>query len=121
MDMTYQQLVKKINSAGAWFVGSFMGEFVVNYPKFCNDSNRKADFIDYIHNEYGKALEYKYSSTKTKCNAIISIIEAGKVREAMEFVLQTNDKKVIKESKENAQALLDAIEEGKIIIPEPVI
>lgn len=49
MDMTYQQLVKIINSAGAWFVGSFMGEFVINYPKFCNDLNRKADFIDYIH------------------------------------------------------------------------
>ena len=48
MDMTYQQLVKIINSAGAWFVGSFMGEFVINYPKFCNDLNRKADFIDYI-------------------------------------------------------------------------
>ena len=118
--MNYQQLVNRINSAGAWFVGSFMGEFVVNYPKICNDANRKAEFIDYIHEEYGKALEYEESSTKTKCGAMIAIIEAGKVKEAMEFVLQTNDKKVIKESKENAQALLDAIEEGKIVLPEPI-
>lgn len=64
-------------------------------------------------------MDYEYSSTRTKCSAIISIIEAGKVIEALQFVLQTNDKKVIKESKENAQALLDAISVGKIVLSEP--
>jgi hypothetical protein len=117
--MNYEQLVRKINSAGAWFIVSFMGEFVINYPKFCDDQDKRNEFAEYIQAEYGKALDYEYSSTRTKCSAIISIIEAGKVIEALQFVLQTNDKKVIKESKENAQALLDAISVGKIVLPEP--
>lgn len=65
--MNYEQLVRKINSAGAWFVGSFMGEVLIKYPEFCDDQIRRNEFIEYIHEEYGKALDYKFSSTKTKC------------------------------------------------------
>lgn len=53
--MNYEQLVRKINSAGAWFIGSFMGEFVINYPKFCDDQDKRNEFAEYIQAEYGKA------------------------------------------------------------------
>ena len=116
--MTYEQMVKKIKTAGTWFVGSFMGEFLINYPEFCKDVNKKIEFIKYIHEEYGVSLEYTYGSTKTKCYAVIAIIENGKVIDALEYVLRGNDKKIFDGAKENAHVLIDEIQKGRIKLPK---
>lgn len=38
--MTYAEMLDKIQSAGAWFVGSFMGEFLVRHNDY-NIANHK--------------------------------------------------------------------------------
>lgn len=115
--MTYEQMLRKINTAGTWFTGVFMGEILHRYPDFANDTAAKTAFIQYMHNEYGMKLEYTYDSTKTKCYAIISIIEGYRVLDAIDHVIQSNDKRVSDDARENANALLDEIITGNINLP----
>lgn len=115
--MTYSEMVRKIQTAGTWFVGSFMGEILLHYSECCDDVEKKVSFIDYMHKEYGEALEYTYDTTKTKCYAVFSIIKEQKVIEALDYVLQSNDKKTFDGGKENAQAVLDSIRDGKYKLP----
>ena len=93
--MTYMEIERKIRTAGTWFVGSFMREFIVKYSEYKDSSEGKIKFIEYMHSEYGKSLEYTYDTTRTKCYAVMAIIEAGKVLDALEFVFNSNDNKVI--------------------------
>jgi len=115
--MTYQEMLSKINTAGAWFTGSFLGEFIYRYPDYCDDQVERTKFINYIHKEYGQALEYSFDTTKTKCYAVMAIIKGHRVLDAIEHVLQSNDLKVVEGAKENAAALLEAINTGKVILP----
>lgn len=115
--MTYSEMGRKIQTAGTWFVGSFMGEILLHYLECCDDVEKKLSFIEYMHKEYGEALEYTYDTTKTKCYAVFSIIKEQKVVEALDYVLQSNDKKVFDGGKENAQAVLDSIRDGKYKLP----
>lgn len=96
-----------------------MREFIIKYSEYKDSSEDKSKFIEYMHSEYGKSLEYTYDTTRTKCYAVMAIIEAGKVLDALEFVFNSNDNKVIGETFENAQYLLDEIIAGKISLPEP--
>ena len=115
--MTYEEMVRKINTAGAWFTGVFLGEFVVRYHEWHDEKDGKVDFIKYFHKEYGEALEYTEDSTKAKCYALMSIVEHHKVLDAIEFVINCNDKKVIRDAVDNATALLDEICRDKIELP----
>ena len=116
--MTYKQMTDKIKSAGAWYTGTFLGEVLQAYPGLCDDSEKRKEFIEYMHNEYGEGLEYTYDTTKTKVNALISIIEGGRTLDAIDYVIQCNEKKVLESAAENATALLDAIISGKISLPK---
>ena len=118
--MTYSEMERKIRTAGTWFIGSFMREFIIKYPEYKDCSEDKVEFIEYIHYEYGKNLNYSYDSTKTKCYALISIIEAGKILDALEYVFNSNENKVAEGAFENAQYLLDEIISGKIHLPETI-
>ena len=111
---------KKMKTAGAWFVGVFMREILHEYPKFCNDVNKRSEFIKYFHKEYGENLGYTYDTTKAKCYAVIEIIKAGRVLDAIEYVIESNEKKVPEEAYEAASELLDDIVKEKIILPETV-
>ena len=115
--MTYSQMVRKIRTAGTWFVGTFMGEFIIKHSQYNVDTASKVAFIQYIHKEYGETLGYSFESTKTKCYALMSIIEHRKVVEAMEFVINSNEKKVGADAIESAAELIDAIVKNKVILP----
>ena len=115
--MTYNEMMRKINTAGTWFTGAFMGEILKRYPKFKGDTELKVDFIHYMHEEYGKNLEYTFDTTKTKCYAIISIIEGGRVIDALDHILKSNEKKVPEDARENASILLTEILSGNIELP----
>ena len=115
--MTYMQMVRKINTAGAWFVGVFMEEFLLRYPEFQADSANRIAFIQYIHREYGVNLDYTYDTTKTKCYALMSIIESHQVPEALEHIIQCNEQRIGKEPIEAAMELADAIIHNKIQLP----
>lgn len=115
--MTNEQMKRKIQTAGMWFTGAFMGEFLHNYSRINNDSKKTADFIKYMHKEYGVNLDYEFDSTKTKCYAVLSVIRAGCVLDALEYVINSNDKKVGADAKENAIALLNKISSNEIMLP----
>ena len=116
--MTYEAMLRKINTAGTWFTGVFMGEILRKYPEIHGDTALTTAFIQQMHRDYGEALEYTYDSTKTKCYAVMSIIEGGRVIDAIDNVLQSNEKKVPEEARENANELLNAIISGKVVLPE---
>jgi len=113
--MTYMELLRKIKTASAWYVGSFMWEFLEHYDSYCDDKTEKAKFIDYMYKEYDGGN--KFESIRTKCYAVIEIIENHMVVEALEYVLNGNDKKIDAQTKYNAQDLLDDIKSGKIKLP----
>ena len=111
---------KKMKTAGAWFVGVFMSEILHEYPKFCNDVKKRSEFIKYFHKEYGENLGYTFDTTKAKCYAVIEIIKAGRVLDAIEYVIESNDKKVPEDAFWAASDLLDDIIKEKIVLPEAV-
>lgn len=116
--MTYTQMVRKINTAGAWFVGVFMGEFLHGYPQYHQDVASRTAFIQYIHQEYGVNLNYTYDSTKTKCYALMSLIENRMVIQALDHVLHCNETRIGKEPMENARKLKAAIQQGSVKLPQ---
>ena len=115
--MRYKEMIRKINTAGTWFTGAFMGEILKKYPEIKDDPALKVAFIQYMHEEYGKNLEYTFDSTKSKCYAVMAIIEGGRVIDALDHVLQSNENKVPDDARENANAVLDEIISGSITLP----
>ena len=112
----YEDLQDTIKSAGAWFIGSFMMEFVDNYEKF-QDKKTKTEFIEYFMKEYD-VVTTDFNQLRNRINLAIRIIESGMVEQAMEYVLNCNDNNMgCEESKINAQYLLDCLESGESVLP----
>ncbi len=78
----YADMEWAIQKAGAWFIGSFMLEFVENYEKF-QDTVTKEAFIDYFFKEYDVVTADRHQLAN-RINLAIRIIESGMVRDAME-------------------------------------
>ena len=70
-----------------------------------------------MHEEYGKNLGYGFDSTKSKCYAVLAIIKEGRVLDALDYVIQSNDKKVPYEAKGNEMHCLDKITADEIVLP----
>lgn len=95
-----------IESAGAWFIGSFMLEFVENYEKF-QDKKTKTEYIEYFLKEYD-VVTTDINQLRNRINLAIRIIESGMVEAAMEYVINCNDNNMdCEESKVNARYLLE--------------
>ena len=100
-------------SAGLWYVGSFMLEFLKRKAEW-QDADRKQEFIKSLYLEY-PGIDDDISGTTTRANAMIRIIESDKVKDAMQLVLDANEKKLgCMETKTNAKAVLDMIENGTL-------
>lgn len=109
----YFELKNVCRSAGLWYVGSFMYEFLEKRDEW-QSSDTKEEFIKYMFKEYG-AGDNDISGTRIRVNCIIRIIESGYVVDALNMVLQANDDKLgCAESKINAQWTLDAINSCKL-------
>lgn len=107
----YFQLIDVCRSAGLWYVGSYIGEFLRKKDMWENSETKKS-FVEYMYREYGGA-DSDIAGTRTRVNCIIRIIESGYVKEALNMVLEANDSKLgCHQSKINAQATLDDIESG---------
>lgn len=112
----YEDMVWAIQKAGAWFIGSFMVEFVDSYEEF-QDKTRKARFISNFMEEYDSVTD-DIEQLRNRINLAIRIIESDMVEDAMEFVLNTNDFKLgCDESKTNAQFMLDRLKTGESKLP----
>lgn len=113
---TYEDMKEAIEKAGAWFIGSFMLEFVDNYEKF-QDRTTKKEYVEYFMKEYDVVTD-DINQLRNRINLAIRIIESGMVVDAMEFVLNTNNDKLgCEESKVNAKYLLESLRKGKIKLP----
>lgn len=112
----HSDLQDAIKSAGAWFIGSFMLEFVDNYDKF-QDNKTKTEYIEYFIKEYD-VVTNDFNQLRNRINLAIRIIESGMVVDAMEYVLNCNDNNMnCNESKINAQYLLDCLRTGESVLP----
>ena len=108
----YFELKDVCRSAGLWYIGSFMSEFLENRDKWQNKET-KENFVKYMYEEYG-CCDSDISGTRTRVNCIIRIIESGFVVDALNMVLQANDNKLgCDEAKVNAQDTLDDIKDGR--------
>lgn len=100
------------SSAGWWYVGSFMSEFMDNREKWQNPDT-KGRFVTYMYNNYG-ASDSDISGTRTRVNCVIRIIESAMVEEALNFVLRADERKLgCAQSKINARETLEDIKNGK--------
>lgn len=115
--MTYEEMVRRINTAGAWFTGVFIGEILIRYHEWHDEEGGKVKFIKSFYKEYGQGLGYTEDSVKTKCYAVMSLVENHKVLDAIEFVINCNDKKVTQDAVDNATVLLDKICRDAIELP----
>jgi len=112
----FADMKEAIEKAGAWFIGSFMLEFVDNYEKF-QDKDTKAEYVEYFIKEYD-VVTTDINQLRNRINLAIRIIESGMVEEAMEYVLSCSDNKMdCEESKVNAQYLLDCLKSGESVLP----
>lgn len=106
-----------IRSATVGFVGCFMGCIIHDYEKL-RDKESKANYIKELYKECDSWAKDEYDM-RNRVNILIRIIESGMVVEAMEYVLKANNRKLdIPEPKENARLVLDALKNGKLVLPE---
>ena len=109
---SYAELVRVCRSAGLWYIGSFMTEFLEK-QELWRDPERKGEFIHYMLSEYD--VGDSESSAITRINCVIRIVESKKVADALQMVLDCNDKKLgCPESKINAQLCLEEIAKGNL-------
>lgn len=107
------ELVDVCRSAGLWYVGSYIVEFIRFREKW-EDPETKDDFIRYMFKEYGGA-DNDISGTRTRVNCCIRIVESRKVEDALRLVLEANDEKLgCEQSKINAKCALEMLESGKL-------
>ena len=107
------ELVEVCRSAAYWYVGSYMLEFLMWREQWENPDTKPA-FIQYMFAEYGGG-DNNISGTRTRVNAMIRIIESRKVEEALELVLNTDDRKLgCAQAKINARETLMRLRNGQI-------
>lgn len=109
------ELVDACRSAGLWYVGSYMLEFLMRKEQWENPETKQS-FIRYMFTECGDGVcDKDIAGTRTRVNAIIRIIESRKVEDALELVLEADDSKLgCTESKVNAKETLARLRDGRI-------
>ena len=111
------ELEEVIRSAGMWFIGTFMMEFVDSFECF-GTKDKKNQFMDYFYNDYAERLGTKKEAL-AKVNSALRIIESGLVKEAMEYVMGACEGSECEaEAKTAAKELLESLESGAVKLPE---
>ena len=109
----YFELKRVCRSAGLWYVGAFMIEFLMQQDKWSNPDT-KNDCVEYMYRECG-GTDSDINGTRVRVNSVIRIIESRRVEEALELVLAADDRKLgCSEAKENARATLERLRNGEI-------
>ncbi len=108
--------VKEIcRKATSYFIGSFI-EYIIDRREEWENPQTKKIFIANFHKEFFDwDDECTFERTQNRVNCAIRLIEHHKVEEALEYVLNSNDKKMdIQEAKINAQETLDRLKSGEL-------
>ncbi len=112
---SYIELVDVCRKATSCFVGSFIAELIIRRKEWENPDT-KTQFIESFHQEYFSWDEkHSIDRTRNQVNCAIRIIESHRVEEALEYVLNANNKKLdILQAKINAHDTLALLNSGKI-------
>jgi len=111
----YFELKDVCRKASSSFVGSFMLEMIKRRKEWENPETKMA-FVESFYNEYfAWDDECTLERTKNRVNCVIRIIESGMVEDALQYVIDSNSKKIkVPEAKENAKVTLELIQSGKL-------
>lgn len=110
------ELKEVIRTATVGFVGCFMGAIIHDFERL-QDKQSKTEYIKELYQECDSWARDEYDM-RNKVNILIRIVESGMVQQAMEYVLNANNRKLdIPEIKEHARIVLDSLESGKLVLP----
>lgn len=111
----YFELKDVCRKATSYFVGAFMLEMIMRRKEWENPET-KTSFIESLHKEYFAWDENcKIDRTRNRVNVVIRIIESGMVEDALQYVIDSNNRKMdIPEARENAIKTLERIKSGEL-------
>ena len=90
----YFELKDVCRKANSYFVGSFMLEMIMRRKEWEN-LETKTFFIESFHKEYFAWDENcKIERARNRVNAVIRIIESGMVEDALQYVIDSNNRKM---------------------------
>lgn len=109
------EMIDVCRRATSYFVGSFMLEMIKRRNEWENPAT-KAEFIESFHQMYFQWDENNsIEQTRNRVNCVIRIIEANRVEDALQYVIDSNPRKMdIPEARENARVTLELIRSGKL-------
>ena len=109
------EMIDVCRKASSYFVGSFMLEMIKRRNEWENPAT-KAEFVESFHRSYFAWDETcSVERTRNRINCLIRIIEAKRVEDALQYVIDSNPEKMdIPEAKENARVTLELIRSGKL-------
>lgn len=112
--MTEQQLKRAWQSAGVWFVGSYMEMFLMKKSEL-DESRVREELIEVIYNHPDYKADKNPSGTRIRVNALYSIIKGGCVEDALEKVISSKQVgQANPESVKAARQVLEKIKQGEI-------
>lgn len=103
--MNEQQMLRCIKSAGVWFVAKYGGECLDRIDQLNYDNDFKRAYIAKIYLD--ERCDSAIRGTNTRVYSLLKIINAGRINQAMLYVL---DSRVEDEYKQYARAFLAATE-----------
>ena len=114
--MDYAWVRRKINTIGVWYLVTFIGKIIKNYIEF-SDVDKKQHAVGNMK-QAAFGGEISDASATVKVDAILMIIRAQKVVEALEIIIkETSPNKVPPNTIEKATSILEEIKRGTIELP----
>ena len=111
----YFELKDVCKKATPYFVGSFMLEMIKRRKEWENPETKTA-FIKSLYEEYFAWDEKcEMERIRNRVNAVIRIINARRVEDALQYVIDSDNRKIdMMAAKENAIETLALIKSGKL-------
>lgn len=109
------ELKEICRKATSYFVGSFMLEMIMRRSEWENPATKTA-FIQDMYDQYFAWDEAcSIAQIRNRVNCVIRIIESGLVEDALQYVIDSNPRKMdIPEAREAAEITLARIRSGKL-------
>lgn len=109
-------ILADVKTAGMSFL-AHNAELVIDNMDAMYDRDAKTQFIRAVFNLQNGFYDKDDYNTRNRVNAVIRILEAGKLIFALDAVVSSTDPRVTNETKECATALVCAIENGTVVLP----
>lgn len=109
------ELKEVCRKATSYFVGSFMLEMIVRRAEWENPETKTA-FVQDMYDQYFAWDEAcSIAQIRNRVNCVIRIIESGLVEDALQYVIDSNPRKMdIPEAREAAEITLSRIRSGQL-------